>query len=104
MSVKENWALSPKGRVLAQTMSIGVLASVKPELSFTPGGQQTLSLNSIWKTKQETAEEIMTGFLRLMGPCICHLQCMHVSLSSESSREKGTATMTAATSERCSET
>lgn len=70
MSVKENWALSPKGRVLAQTMSIGVLASVKPELSFTPGGQQTLSLNSIWKTKQETAEEIMTSFLRLMGPCI----------------------------------
>lgn len=41
MSMKENWALSPKGWVLAQTVSTGVLASVKPEVSFTPGGQQT---------------------------------------------------------------
>lgn len=38
-----------------------------------------------------------------MGPCVWHPQYMQVSLSSESPREKATATMIVATSEHCFE-
>lgn len=39
VSMKENWALNQKGCL--GTMSTGVLASLGPELNFTPGCQQT---------------------------------------------------------------